>query len=250
MYYASKQACKLPQDPKLAFCYDILNTVSRRCVLLLLLPAAAFASRQSSARFTAASSISKCDLHRYTHQRHRPLQANPLQPTPLHRDPPPTPYPSFAVVIQQLPNPLRDAICVFYLVLRGLDTVEDDMAIHPDKKIPDLLQFHEYIYRRGFKMDCGYGHYVRLMQKFDIVVDVFLSLEPGFQQVIADITRRMGAGMADFIQLDEVETLQQYDLYCHYAAGLVGIGLSQMWGESLLSFWGVGKGEWGGASWR
>lgn len=36
---------------------------------------------------------------------------------------------SFAVVIQQLPPELRDAICVFYLVLRALDTVEDDMAL-------------------------------------------------------------------------------------------------------------------------
>lgn len=55
---------------------------------------------------------------------------------------------SFAVVIQQLPRELRDAICVFYLVLRGLDTVEDDMAIDPAKKIPDLLDFHKYIYER------------------------------------------------------------------------------------------------------
>lgn len=31
MYIASKKACRLPQDPKLAFCYDILNSVSRRC---------------------------------------------------------------------------------------------------------------------------------------------------------------------------------------------------------------------------
>ena len=46
-------------------------------------------------------------------------------------------------MIQQLPNPLRDAICVFYLVLRGLDTVEDDMAISPEVKIPHLLRFHE-----------------------------------------------------------------------------------------------------------
>jgi hypothetical protein len=30
-------------------------------------------------------------------------------------------------------------------------------------------------------MDCGYGHYVRLMKEFHIVVDVFLGLEPGFQ---------------------------------------------------------------------
>jgi farnesyl-diphosphate farnesyltransferase len=55
---------------------------------------------------------------------------------------------SFAIVIQQLPNPLRDAICVFYLVLRALDTVEDDMAIDNDIKIPALLAFHENIYHR------------------------------------------------------------------------------------------------------
>lgn len=55
---------------------------------------------------------------------------------------------SFAVVIQQLPNPLKDAVCVFYLVLRGLDTVEDDMAIAKDIKIPALLAFHKNIYNR------------------------------------------------------------------------------------------------------
>lgn len=53
---------------------------------------------------------------------------------------------SFAIVIQQLPNPLRDAIAIFYLVLRGLDTVEDDMAIPEAEKIPQLLSFHKDIY--------------------------------------------------------------------------------------------------------
>jgi hypothetical protein len=51
-------------------------------------------------------------------------------------------------------------------------------------------------------MQCGYGHYVRLMQRLDTVIDVFLSLEPRFQEVIADITQRMGEGMAEFIQRD------------------------------------------------
>jgi len=36
---------------------------------------------------------------------------------------------SFAAVIQALDPELRPAICIFYLVLRGLDTVEDDMSI-------------------------------------------------------------------------------------------------------------------------
>lgn len=51
-------------------------------------------------------------------------------------------------MIQQLPNPLRDAICVFYLVLRGLDTVEDDMALPRHIKLPALRSFHERIYER------------------------------------------------------------------------------------------------------
>lgn len=36
---------------------------------------------------------------------------------------------SFAAVIQALDPELRPSICIFYLVLRGLDTVEDDMSI-------------------------------------------------------------------------------------------------------------------------
>ena len=46
-------------------------------------------------------------------------------------------------------------------------------------------------------------------------------------QVIADITRRMGAGMAEFIER-EVEAIEDFDTYCHYVAGLVGIGLSKV----------------------
>jgi farnesyl-diphosphate farnesyltransferase len=229
MYVAAKRATRLPTDPSLAFCYDVLNRVSR----------------------------------------------------------------SFAVVIQQLPQPLRDAVCVFYLVLRGLDTVEDDMALDEDFKVPALLEFHERIFERwvcfvveigerracvrargpaplllgpsstttatpspphpkpsppsshhhhhhttttptppnsGFHMQgVGYGEYVRLMQRFATVVDAFLALHPKFQDVIADITKRMGAGMAEFIaDKEEVRTVAEYDLYCHYVAGLVGVGLSQL----------------------
>ena len=55
---------------------------------------------------------------------------------------------SFAIVIQSLPAKLRDAVCVFYLVLRALDTVEDDMAIAVDVKVPLLRLFYEKIYDR------------------------------------------------------------------------------------------------------
>ncbi len=55
---------------------------------------------------------------------------------------------SFAVVIQRLPTELRDAVCLFYLVLRALDTVEDDMAVPVATKVPLLRVFHEKIYDR------------------------------------------------------------------------------------------------------
>jgi farnesyl-diphosphate farnesyltransferase len=65
---------------------------------------------------------------------------------------------SFAVVIQQLPERLRDAICVFYLVLRALDTVEDDMALDNEVKIPLLRCFYEKSRDRSvlLQRSCGW----------------------------------------------------------------------------------------------
>ena len=42
---------------------------------------------------------------------------------------------SFAAVIRQLPKMLVTDIVVFYLVLRGLDTVEDDMTAFDDIQV-------------------------------------------------------------------------------------------------------------------
>lgn len=43
--------------------------------------------------------------------------------------------------------PLTQAvqICIYYLILRALDTVEDDMTIPIEKKAPMLENFHEYL---------------------------------------------------------------------------------------------------------
>ncbi|XP_042981307.1 squalene synthase isoform X2 [Carya illinoinensis] len=52
-----------------------------------------------------------------------------------------------------------------------------------------------------------------------------------YQEAIEDITKRMGAGMAKFI-CQEVESIDDYDEYCHYVAGLVGLGLSKLFHAS------------------
>ncbi len=39
----------------------------------------------------------------------------------------------------------RHAVCIFYLVLRALDTVEDDMSIPVQVKVPILKEFHTHL---------------------------------------------------------------------------------------------------------
>lgn len=138
---------------------------------------------------------------------------------------------SFALVIQQLPVELRDAVCIFYLVLRALDTVEDDTSIPTDVKVPILIAFHQHVYDREWHFACGTKEYKVLMDQFHHVSTAFLELGKHYQQAIEDITMRMGAGMAKFI-CKEVETTDDYDEYCHYVAGLVGLGLSKLFHAS------------------
>ncbi|MCD9641901.1 squalene synthetase-like protein [Datura stramonium] len=138
---------------------------------------------------------------------------------------------SFALVIQQLPVELRDAVCIFYLVLRALDTVEDDTSIPTDVKVPILISFHQHVYDREWHFSCGTKEYKVLMDQFHHVSTAFLELGKHYQQAIEDITMRMGAGMAKFI-CKEVETTNDYDEYCHYVAGLVGLGLSKLFHAS------------------
>uniref|UniRef100_A0A7N0TWL7 Squalene synthase n=1 Tax=Kalanchoe fedtschenkoi TaxID=63787 RepID=A0A7N0TWL7_KALFE len=55
---------------------------------------------------------------------------------------------SFAFVIQQLGPELRDAVCIFYLVLRVLDTVEDNTSIATEiRRFAFLLLVHTRVFK-------------------------------------------------------------------------------------------------------
>eukprot|EP01134_Creolimax_fragrantissima_P006727 CFRG6727T1 len=144
---------------------------------------------------------------------------------------------SFAAVIQALQPELRAAVCVFYLVLRGLDTIEDDMTIPFEKKSPLLLDFHNILYKEGWTFNGnGEGEKDRhLLVEFHYVVKEFMRLKPSYRDVIQSITQRMATGMCHYA--DEsitVVTLADWDEYCHHVAGLVGIGLSKLFAASEL----------------
>jgi len=67
-----------------------------------------------------------------------------------------------------------------------------------------------------------------------VVIDAYHSLESEYREVIKDICKRMGYGMAEFINKNEVTDIKDWNLYCHYVAGLVGIGLSRLFASSKL----------------
>ena len=142
---------------------------------------------------------------------------------------------SFSVVIQQLPENLKDAVAVFYLVLRALDTIEDDMQLPlPDKK--RLLEdFYKNINDESFSLNGIGDHddYKILLKNYPKVVSMFKTLDEDSQQIIVDITSKMGNGMSVFAE-KEIDSLSDFDLYCHYVAGLVGIGLSNLFIVSKL----------------
>lgn len=151
---------------------------------------------------------------------------------------------SFAAVIQALDGELRPVICIFYLVLRGLDTIEDDMTIAKDTKVPLLQSFHKTIYQKGWTFN-GNGPNEKdrhLLVHFDVVIEEFLKLKTKYQEVIADITQKMGFGMSKFLGA-QVETKEDYNEYCHYVAGLVGIGLSKIFAASGLEDASIGGKE-------
>ncbi|GFS07268.1 squalene synthase-like [Elysia marginata] len=52
----------------------------------------------------------------------------------------------------------------------------------------------------------------------------------------------MGNGMTVFLER-KVDTLQEWDEYCHYVAGLVGIGLARLFSASGLEESSLGDGN-------
>merc|ERR1712004_478517 len=138
---------------------------------------------------------------------------------------------SFAAVIQALEGDLRDAVCIFYLVLRALDTVEDDMTIANDEKIPMLKAFHTYLQDADWTYTRSQEKDRAVLELFPQISYEFSQLAPMYQEVISEICEKMGAGMIKYLDVAP-DALQDWDEYCHYVAGLVGIGLSRLFSAS------------------
>ncbi|CAM1504700.1 Fc.00g022910.m01.CDS01 [Cosmosporella sp. VM-42] len=147
---------------------------------------------------------------------------------------------SFAAVIQELNHELLVPITLFYLVLRGLDTIEDDMTIAREKKIPLLRNFHITMEQEGWQFHESQEKDRELLENFNVVITELGKIKKPYFEIIKDMTIKMGNGMADYVENDEmiengVQTIEEYELYCHYVAGLVGEGLTRLLVTSELA---------------
>jgi len=149
---------------------------------------------------------------------------------------------SFSAVIQELTPELLMPICLFYLVLRGLDTIEDDMTIDLADKEPLLRNFADLMEQDGwtFTKNGPNEKDRELLVHFDDVIAELKKTKKPYYDIIRDITVKMGNGMADYAlnaehNINGVNTIDEYELYCHYVAGLVGEGLTRLFVESKLA---------------
>ncbi|KNZ53314.1 farnesyl-diphosphate farnesyltransferase [Puccinia sorghi] len=164
---------------------------------------------------------------------------------------------SFSAVIKELDGELSRVVCIFYLVLRGLDTVEDDMSIDIQIKENLLKSFYQKLDLPGWNFDGCRSPLTapleivffisrsptekdrNLLVEFDKIISEFQVLDLKYRTIIIDVTARMGSGMARFARaavegegVFSIDTMGAFDGYCHYVAGLVGEGLSRLFSMS------------------
>jgi len=149
---------------------------------------------------------------------------------------------SFAMVIQELNPELLVPMSLFYLILRALDTIEDDMTIPIEKKEPILLDFHNIILKDGWTYsENGPDEKDRiLLEDFKVVIEEFKLIKPAYRDIIIEITQRMGAGMAENARAVatntvSINTIPEYEQYCHHVAGIVGEACTRMFVEGGLA---------------
>ncbi|XP_072028435.1 squalene synthase-like [Amphiura filiformis] len=140
---------------------------------------------------------------------------------------------SFAAVVNSLDGDLRHAVRIFYLVLRALDTVEDDMTIPVDEKSDLLVRFYTKLEEPEWTYNKSQEKHRIVLEDFTSISKEYRGLASEYRVVISDICQKMGQGMFEFLHRDVI-TIDDWNLYCHYVAGLVAIGLSRLFSASEL----------------
>ncbi|XP_072266450.1 squalene synthase-like [Pyxicephalus adspersus] len=140
---------------------------------------------------------------------------------------------SVAIVIQALDSDLRHACCIFYLVLRAVDTVEDDMTISLETKIPILKNIHNILYQPEWRYTESKNKHRQVLEDFPTISQEFRNLPLVYQEVIANFVHQSGLGMTWYL-VKKIESVQDWEEYCHYSGSTLIIGMSVLFSVSGL----------------
>lgn len=154
---------------------------------------------------------------------------------------------TYAILIPMLPGPLADAVGIAYLVMRIVDTLEDD----PRLSTPERLRYFELL-EAGLGVEAGAAgrlarplgdseHERALMQSAAEVFAAYSALEPAYREPIRVCARTMSAGVRRLIARSAkrglpypaVRDAGELREYCYYVAGVVGEMLCSMMAHFL-----------------
>lgn len=144
--------------------------------------------------------------------------------------------PWLAAVVRQLPNGMCLDACIYFLVLRALETLEATETLHggdEEKRRDELRGFAD---NRLMDIACcirgvGDGADRSLLLKLGSVTRIFRTLPSKSRAIIADIVKRLGASMADRVGTDlrqGTADLASYERHCHISAGLACEGFARL----------------------
>jgi farnesyl-diphosphate farnesyltransferase len=147
---------------------------------------------------------------------------------------------TFAITVDVLDDPMSTYICVGYLVCRIADTVEDAGHVPPAEKMRLLRCYDAVLDPDDDTEAAAFVDAVRpyippdptdewaLVAAAPRVLRVFDSFPPAVQAAIIPPARELVQGMAEFIDRYaaigglRVQSKEELERYCYYAAGTVG----------------------------
>ncbi|UTW11761.1 squalene/phytoene synthase family protein [Marinobacterium rhizophilum] len=153
---------------------------------------------------------------------------------------------SFYVNTVALRNPIRDYVCVAYLLCRIADTIEDDPALGVDAKAQGFALFKDSL--TAGVPEAGWQHFVASLDSSDDERELALNFQrvlgeyDAFPRNIRDILKKhvfiMADGMLRYcVKLEgrgeSIENFSQLDDYCYYVAGVVGELLTAVFSEEM-----------------
>lgn len=142
---------------------------------------------------------------------------------------------TFALTIRLLPPKLEYPVTVAYLLCRIADTIEDTTHLPPDEKRRLLAHFRACLDEPGPGTEplraafAGLpGDEESLAANADRVLREFRRLPEAQRAAVRPWVQEMCAGMAQFVGVATLGSVDDLDRYCYFVAGTVGHMLTEL----------------------